>query len=247
MVNNDTMDLGMGGETGLENTTWWKPDGSDHFTVREMLMSPEGFSVRTTDGRLLPADVMEKYIQSEVPITGHEREQTAHIDPKQLEGIDKSAIVDDNPGGFGSLKYSHPGAKFTQPSRQQMVRKNVDPLNDPLVPGGQDNPEELDAVSYSIIDRVIGNVNFDDRLIDIHISTSANTKFDNWVIALVNTLNIKRSEIKTYMINRIAEKFESMVDTALTKYLDNLLGLEDDEKLDEMPEDDEKLDEMPGE
>ena len=47
------------------------------------------------------------------------------------------------------------------------------------------------------------------------------------------------------MINRIAEKFESMVDTALTKYLDNLLGLEDDEKLDEMPEDDEKLEEIP--
>ena len=117
-----------------------------------------------------------------------------------------------------------------------MVRKNTDPLNDPLVPGGHDNPAELDVVSYSMIDRVIGNVNFDDRLINIHISTSANAKFDNWVIALVNTLNIKRSEIKTYMINRIAEKFESMVDTALTKYLDNLLGLEDDEKLDEMPE-----------
>ena len=114
-----------------------------------------------------------------------------------------------------------------------------------MVPGGHDNPEELDAVSHSMIDRVIGNVNLDDKFVGIHIWTSINTKFDNGVIALVNTLNIKRSEIKTYMINRIAEKFESMVDTALTKYLDNLLGMEDDEKLDEMPEDDEKLDEMP--
>ena len=121
----------------------------------------------------------------------------------------------------------------------------MDPLNDPMVPGGHDNPEELDAVIYSMIDRVIGNVNLDDKFVGIHIWTSINTKFDNGVIALVNTLNIKRSEIKTYMINRIAEKFESMVGTALTKYLDNLLGLEDDEKLDEMPEDDEKLEEIP--
>lgn len=232
MVNNDTMDLGMGGETGLENTTWWKPDGSDHFTVREMLMSPEGFSVRTTDGRLLPADVMEKYIQSDVPITGHERDQQAHIDPRQLEGIDKSAIVDDNPKNFGSLKYSHPGTKFQQPSRQSMVRKNTDPLNDPLVPNDSDAPEELDAVSYGMIDRVLGKVNLDDL---IAINVNSIEKVDDGVVTLVKTLNIKRSELKTYMMGRIAEKFESMVNAAFAVYLDNLLGEEVEEKPEEAP------------
>ena len=228
MVNNDTMDLGMGGETGLENTTWWKPDGSDHFTIHDMLMSPEGFSVRTTDGRLLPADVMEQYIQSDIPITGHEREQQVpRINPKQLEGIDKSAIVADDiekPKNFGSLKYSHPGAKFQQPTNQRMVKKEADPLNDPLVPENTPTEQtELDAVSYGMIDRVLGNVNTDE-LVAVNINPIE--KIDGGVVTLVNTLNIKRSELKTYMVDRIAGQFESMVNAALSVYFDNLLGPE---------------------
>ena len=231
MTNNDTMDLGMGGETGLENTTWWKQDGSDHFTIREMLMSPEGFSVRTTDGRLLSADVLEQYIQSDTPITGHEREQaTPKINPKQLEGIDKSAIVADDidkPKNFGSLKYSHPGAKFQQPTRQQMVKKEADPLNDPLVPTAEPEEveisEELDAVSYGMIDRVLGKANFEDL---VAVNVNPIEKIDEGVVTLVNTLNIKRSELKSYMVNRLAEKFESMVNMAFTVYLDSLLGEE---------------------
>lgn len=229
MVNNDTMDMGMGGETGLENTTWWKPDGSDHFTVREMLMSPEGFSVRTTDGRLLPASVMEQYIQSDTPITGQERQQqTPKIDPSQLEGIDKTAIVSDdietNKKSFGSLKYSHPGARFQQPAHQRMVRKEADPLNDPLVPENTPAEQtELDAVSYGMIDRVLGNINTDE-LVAVNINPIE--KVDGGVVTLVNTLNIKRSELKTYMVDRIAGQFESMVNAALSVYFDDLLGPE---------------------
>lgn len=229
MVNKDTMELGMGGETGLENTTWWKPDGSDHFTVREMLMSPEGFSVRTTDGRLLSADVMEKYIQSDTPITGHEREQQTQINPRQLEGIDTAAIVtDDNSKGFGSLKYSHPGAKFQQPSRQGMVRKEIDPLNDPLdQQQGMEAPVELDAVSYGMIDRVLGKVNFDELMA---ITVNPIEKIDQGIVTLVDTLNITRDELKTYMTGRIAEKIESMVNAAFSVYFDNLLGQETGEE-----------------
>lgn len=229
-ANSNTMDLGMGGETGLENTTWWKPDGSDHFTVREMLISPEGFSVRTTDGRLLPADVMEQYIQSDTPITGNERQQqTPKIDPKQLEGIDKSAIVADDiekPKNFGSLKYSHPGATFQQPIHQRMVKKEVDPLNDPL-PGNEfeepEVPDELDAVSYGMIDRVLGKANLED-LMTVYVNPVE--KIDAGVVTLVNTLNIKRSEIKAYMVNRLVEKIGSMVDMAFAVYFDSLLGEE---------------------
>lgn len=228
MVNNNTMDLGMGGETGLENTTWWKPDGTDHFTVRELLMSPEGFSVRTTDGRLLSADVMEQYIQSDTPITGHEHDQQApQINPRQLEGIDKAAIVTDEiekPKSFGSLKYSHPGAKFQQPARQGMVRKEADPLNDPLdAQREMETPEELDAVSYGMIDRVLGKANFEDL---VAVTVNPIEKIDEGVVTLVNTLNIKRSELKTYMIGRLVEKFESMVNAAFSVYFDNLLGEE---------------------
>ena len=150
MMNKDNLDMGIDGNTGLENTTWWRPDGSDHFTIREVLISPEGFSVRTTDGRMIGGEVMDTYIQSDTPITGHEREQaTPKINPKQLEGIDSAAIVDDNEKGkgksFGNLRYSHPDARFKQPSQQRMIRKEQDPLNDPLESPIGEEPEGFEV------------------------------------------------------------------------------------------------------
>ena len=63
MMNNNYMDLGPDSPQ-LEGTTWWRRDGKDHFTIRDVLMGPEGFSIRTTDGRMLNGDVMDTYIQS---------------------------------------------------------------------------------------------------------------------------------------------------------------------------------------
>ena len=227
MMNKDMMDMGMDGNTGLENTTWWKPDGTDHFTIREVLISPEGFSVRTTDGRLIGGEIMETYIQSEVPITGHEREQvTPRINAKTLEGIDGAALVDDKPAKkFGSLKYSHPGARFQQPKSQRMIRKEPDPLNDPLDAQPVDEPEdinnELDEVSFGMIDRVMGNVDMNQLT---SISINPIEKVDNGIDVLVNTLNIKRKEIRSYLAGRISEKFQEMLDEALDFYLNGLLG-----------------------
>ena len=230
MIDNNTMDLGVDGGTGMEGTTWWKRDGSDHFKVREVLMTDTGFSIRTEDGRLIPGDNLETYIQSDVPITGREGMQPVPtIDPSQLEGIDPTAIVHDEPEtkpkDFGSLRYSHPGAKFKPDNRARMSRKEPDPINDPLDanpdqyntggPQGVHGPQGMDGISCSIIDRVLGNVPMDTM---ISMIINPIDKVDNGVVILTDTLNIKRSELKEYMVHRIVEKFDDIVNQALDFY-----------------------------
>lgn len=235
MIDRNNMDLGIDGGTGMEGTTWWKRDGSDHFKVREVLITDTGFEVRTEDGRMISADTLEQYIQSEVPITGNEGQQphTPRINPSQLEGIDPTAIVHDEQGqgskNFGSLKFSHPGAKFQQPPTQRMMKKEPDPLNDPIGdPGeptvGMPAGEELDAVSYGMIDRVLGDVDMKDLAV---IQINPIEKVNEGVIVLANTLNIKRNELRSYMANRIAEKFQDMLDASLTAYFNSILEAEE--------------------
>lgn len=227
MIDRNNMDFGIDGGTGMEGTTWWKRDGSDHFKVREVLITDNGFDIRTEDGRIISADTLDLYIQSEVPITGNEgRQQTPKIDPTRLEGIDSTAIVHDTPEvkNFGSLKYSHPGAKFQQPITQKMTRKEPDPLNDPIgMPTDEHPAPELDAVSFGMIDRVLGEVDMKD-LASIQINPIE--KVNGGVIVLANTLNIKRDELRAYMANRVAEKFQDMLDASLTAYFNSILGVE---------------------
>lgn len=219
MVNNSALDLGMGGETGLENTTWWKQDGSDHFTILEVVMSPEGFSVRTTDGRLLQADILEQYIQSNTPINDMFQKPTniPVIDVSNLDEIDGKTIIVDEPdkkpgNRFGSLKFSHPGVKYPSGTH--------DPISDRITINNTSN-DEIDTISYGMIERVLGKLDIKD-LISIDINRVK--KVDDGVFTLINVLNIKHSELKTYMVNMIIEKIPIMVEKALSSYLDNLLG-----------------------
>lgn len=219
------MELGLDGGPQLEGTKWWSKDGRDHFTIREILMGPEGFTVRTTDGRMLDAGVMETYIQSEVPIMDMMQHDSKKIDISGLDEVDgDSIVVDDHTESksFGSLKYTHPDIKFQQSTRQRMVKKDNDPINEPLAdnPNGKmDDNTQLDAISFGMIDRVLGNTDFEEL---VSINMNPTKKIDDSIVILTNTLNIKHSEIKMYMIDHIIDKIESMIDKAITTYLDNL-------------------------
>lgn len=51
----------------LNGTTWYNSKG-DHFTVQDIIMDGSTFSVTTTDGRIISADKMNEYLQSNKPI-----------------------------------------------------------------------------------------------------------------------------------------------------------------------------------
>lgn len=214
MMNNSIMDLGPD-TPALEGTTWWKPDGSDHFTIRDILMSPEGFSIRSTDGRLINGDVMETYIQSEVPINIPKQAPTAKINTNILDELSSVDTADNN---FGSLRYNHDVA-FNEPPAPRHHLK--DPINDPI--GNTQRNETVNGVEQAMIDRVLGKVDMDE-LVAVGINNIESV--DNGIVTLVTTLNVPRKEINSYLLRRVNNKISDMIKNAIDDYLNASLGEE---------------------
>ena len=214
MMNGSIMDLGPD-TPQLEGTTWWKPDGTDHFTIRDILMAPEGFTIRTTDGRMINGDVMETYIQSEVPISIPKQAPVHKVNVKELDEVSQVEEVDDK-SNFGSLKYNH-DVEFAEPPAQRHHIK--DPINDPI--GDPDPAPRVNSVEQAMVDRVLGKVNLDEL-----VATNINhiESVDNGIVTLVNTLNVPRKEINTYLTNRIKDKIIVLTQHAVEDYLYATLG-----------------------
>lgn len=211
-----TLDLGATGEINLEGTTWWKRDGSDHFVVREVLISPEDFSIHTMDGRILSADVLDKYIQSDTPPA--QKPAQPKIDLTGLDETgDTSFVVNDEQKqskNLGTLKHSHPGVNFAPDNRHYGVPKDV--INEPL------NGPEMDPVAHAMIDRVLGQTNMDEL---IYVGVNTIDKVESGIVILANTLNVKRSELKTYLLNRIGKRIKDLVENALDEFF-NAINIE---------------------
>lgn len=213
MMNGSIMDLGPD-TPQLEGTTWWKPDGTDHFTIRDILMAPEGFTIRTTDGRMINGDVMETYIQSEVPINIPKQAPVHKVNIKELDEVSQVEEVEDK-GNFGSLKYNH-DVEFAEPPAQRHHMK--DPINDPI--GDPDPTPRINSVEQAMIDRVLGRVNLDE-LVSVGINTIESV--ENGVVTLCNTLNVPRKEINMYLTNRIKGKIASLVQQSVDDFLNTVV------------------------
>lgn len=213
MMNGSIMDLGPD-TPQLEGTTWWKPDGTDHFTIRDILMAPEGFTIRATDGRMINGDVMETYIQSEVPINIPKQAPVHKVNIKDLDEVSQVEEVDGK-DNFGSLKYNH-DVEFAEPPAQRHHIK--DPINDPI--GDPDPAPRVNNVEQAMIDRVLGRVNLDE-LVAVTINTIDSV--ENGVVTLCNTLNVPRKEINTYLTNRIKGKIASLVQQSVDDFLNTVV------------------------
>lgn len=200
------MDINAG-SLGVEGTTWWKPDGSDHFTVRDVMMGPDGITVRTNDGRMLNGSAFETYIQSEVPINI----------PKQapVEKIDVSELDKDTPleatKSLGTLKHSHPGVTFPEDTNHYGIPK--DPINEPITQTPKS--PDIDPVDLAIIERVLGSADFNCIQVDVVddgiIATSIGTLHD--------VLNIKQEAIEKYLVAKIKTNLDDIAKNAAKKLM----------------------------
>ncbi len=195
---------------GLEGTQWWRPDGGDHFKVRDVLMGPEGMSVRTTDGRTLDGKVFETYVQSDVPIKIPKQAPTQKINVAELDP--DTPIEREN--SFGSLKHSHPGVVFQEDTRHYGMPK--DPINEPLAQKPQVN--DIDPIELGMIERVLGEAKFDGIKIEIeddgNISTGIST--------LKNILNVKPENIEKFLVNKISQNLTNIAKTTAEKLMGNI-------------------------
>lgn len=209
IMNKQIMDFGPE-SMGLEGTQWWRPDGGDHFKVRDVLMGPEGMTVRTTDGRTLDGGVFETYVQSDVPISIPKQAPTQKINVAELDP--DTPIEHEN--SFGSLKHSHPGVVFKEDTAHHGVPK--DPINEPLIQKPQVN--DIDPIELGMIERVLGEAKFDHVKIDIeddgNISTGIST--------LKNILNVKPENIERFLVNRILENLTNIASATAEKLMTNI-------------------------
>jgi hypothetical protein len=79
----------------IENTTWWKQDGSDHFKVRSVFFDGTGMSIQTYDGRMINGDILRDYIQSETPINASKTPPVVKVNKSLLmQGISEEELGD---------------------------------------------------------------------------------------------------------------------------------------------------------
>lgn len=186
MINNNAMDFGPE-MPQLEGTTWWKRDGKDHFTIRDVLMGPEGFSIRTTDGRMLNGDVMDTYIQSEVPINIPKQAPKQKIDVSHLDEVNG---IDTN---FGSLKYEH-DVNFQKPQAPKHTQKVQQDT-----PKEMEGPKLSDSVELAMVDKVFGK--FDDNTINVQLP--CDEKIINSINTITNVLNVDKKFIIQYFERKL--------------------------------------------
>jgi hypothetical protein len=213
---NQQQELAMGMEgIELENTTWWKPDGTDHFTIRDVLMGPDGMVIRTLDGRQIDGSVMETYIQSDTPIAVPAERPKVNIDVKSLDTDSpvEQTQTQAQQKGFGSLRNSHPGVTFKEDTRHYGMPK--DPLNDPLG-GAPEQATDIDPVEYTMIDRVLGKASFD----CIHVDVQDDGTIMNGISTLHDVLNVKRENIEAYLTQRIMASLKDIAKTACDQLLE---------------------------
>lgn len=195
----------------LEGTKWWKPDGSDHFTIRDVLMAPEGMSIRTTDGRILDGGVMETYVQSDEPIHIPTERPTEKLDLSNLDPDTPVQQVGETK--FGSLKNSHPGVQFKEDTRHHGIPH--DPINDPL-PGNPEPTSDIDPVELAMIERVLGKASFD----CIHVDVQDDGTIMNGISTLHEVLNVKKENIEKYLTKRILENLNNVAATATQQLME---------------------------
>lgn len=200
------MDVSMG-SMGLEGTTWWKQDGSDHFTVRDVMMGPDGITVRTSDGRMLNGSVLETYIQSDEPINIPKQAPVQKID---VGDLDKDTPVEPTKP-LGSLKNSHPGVTFAEDTNHYGVPK--DPINEPITPTSQS--PDIDSVDLAIIERVLGNADFN----CIHVEVVDDGVIATGIGTLHDVLNIKHDTIEKYLVAKIKTNLGNIAENAASQLM----------------------------
>ena len=205
-MNNNFIDFGPDSPE-LEGTTWWKPDGTDHFTVRDLLMSPEGFSVRTTDGRLINGDVFETYIQSDTPINISRQAPVQKIDLSNIDELGGVTVEQpEQPNvskNLGSLNYEH-DVRFKDPAPKRMS-----PISQP------------ENMELAMIGKVFSK--FDDSSIKIIMPEDIMTISS--ISTITDILNIDKSVIKEYFTQRLQKFINEKSSEIISTWIDNLTGI----------------------
>jgi len=165
----------------IENTTWWKMDGSDHFKVRSVFFDDAGMKIQAYDGRMISGDVLNEYIQSEEPIKKPKTPSTPKINKASLlQGLDKDEL--------GDIFVSTPS-----------VGSNLDTNKKPDITIPKPAPQE--SANDIIIKRMMDNLGIPVVRLDVKIDVEDG--YAEKLKSLADIMNIDMGDIEAYMRKNI--------------------------------------------
>lgn len=166
----------------IENTTWWKQDGSDHFKVRSVFFDGTGMSIQTYDGRMVNGDILRDYVQSEVPINP----------PKNppVQKINKSLLMQ-------GLSEEELGDIFTAPSENKPTQKPTTESHTP--------PSQLtESTNDVIIKRMTENLGYPE--VNFEIKINILPEYAEKLKTSAQVMGVDLEDIKNYFCKNIQEE-----------------------------------------
>lgn len=125
----------------IENTTWWKQDGSDHFKVRSVFFDGTGMSIQTYDGRMINGNILRDYIQSETPISISKTPPVAKVNKSSLmQGLSEEELGDvftpiseNKPNQKSVAELYTPSSQQAEPTNDVIIRRMTENLGYPEI------------------------------------------------------------------------------------------------------------------
>lgn len=186
----------------IENTTWWKQDGSDHFKVRSVFFDGAGMSIQTYDGRMISGDVLRDYIQSEEPISKPKTPTAPKINRATLmQGL--------SPDELGDVFINTPSVGSNLDSKQKQK---------PIELNKQVSPESTNDI---IIKRMMDNLGY--PKIDFNIKIDITPDYIDKLKTSAQVMGVNIKDIKNYMCNNLSGEDirESLVEQFSKVFDDN--------------------------
>lgn len=192
-----------GVDFNIENTTWWKTDGTDHFKVRSVIFDESGMQIQTYDGRMVRGDDLREYIQTEIPIEPQSKNiGTPKINKSLLlQGIDKADLDDVfpedpiiNTPGIGSS------------------------LNSDRTTNNPGNDNDI------IIERMIKNLGYPEIEYDIQIHMDS--EYIQKLKTSVSVMGLDIKDVKEYIMNNITDtEIRQVMNDKFSKVFDESFGI----------------------
>ena len=204
------------GMPDLTGTTWWKRDGSDHFTIRDVLMTDSGIIIRADDGRQFNENVMNIYIQSDKPINIPKKAPVQKIDTSNLDEVSPVESQDDTLNKpLGSLRHNHPQANF--------YNDNVEMIQKPQKPVNTTNTNDLES---AMVHRVLSGYFEKQEANIVDIIMTPDEGLESSIETLKNILNVPNDTIREYLKMYIQEHIKNILSKKVDEYIDAIIPKE---------------------
>lgn len=208
MRGDDTYNFGMSDSPMMEGT-WYNPTTGDSFTVRDSYFEGDNYYVIATDGRRFDANMIERYVRSDKPISAKPAVSPTQPVTKQPDNTTNSILtadLDENLQSDIDVLLQPVKSTSTYPTQktEQDIVKSID----------------LKTEDEKLADRVLGRT----AMPDIDVKTKWSKFPKKQIDCLVDMMGVGVDVIVNYYIDKMDLNFiRESIKTQLTSLIEDSL------------------------